>query len=341
MSTETVISENRSVGDVTDQSVLYRLHGRAEVSARILGASIDEAERLVLYEQGTPNGGSLVDPEMARDLGIRVIVPDRPGYGLSTPSRRIIRTIIGVADRHAAVMGSELVAVRGRRLWAGHMPVGVVGRSGGGLYALGALVRYPRLYDVGATLCSLAPRDILPDYTEGMTEDNKKAHDAAVPIEELIQRYEGVAAQVREDPLAILKLVMTDPRLSHTDRVDLQRCMNEMGSEHARTLAHGARGWVEDIVAAKMPVGFKLRNIEQPVVVWHGTNDPFSPPSHSKAIVDALDPKLVHDMTYAHGEGHFGGIGAVEGIFRWMQHPCRAERSPSYVDRVAIRSRSL
>jgi pimeloyl-ACP methyl ester carboxylesterase len=97
----------------------------------------------ILHQHGMP-GSRLeheAEPGFYRSLGVRVITPDRPGYGLSDfdPRRRLIdwpSDIAELADR------------------LGLSRFGITGLSGGGIYALACAAAIPhRLTEVVVTGC--------------------------------------------------------------------------------------------------------------------------------------------------------------------------------------------
>jgi pimeloyl-ACP methyl ester carboxylesterase len=114
-----------------------------------------DGRRLAYSELGDPDGipifhqhgmpGSRVEhvaePELYRSLGVRVITPDRPGYGLSDP------------DPQSPLLDwpSDIEEL------ADHLGLsrfGIIGLSGGGIYALACAAAIPhRLTNVVVTGC--------------------------------------------------------------------------------------------------------------------------------------------------------------------------------------------
>ena len=114
-----------------------------------------DGRRLAYSELGDPDGIPIIhqhgmpgsrleheaEPEFYRSLGVRVITPDRPGYGLSdfNPARRLLDWPSDVAE-----LADSLGMPR----------FGITGLSGGGIYALACAAVIPhRLTEVVVTGC--------------------------------------------------------------------------------------------------------------------------------------------------------------------------------------------
>ena len=245
---------------------------------------------------GTPGSRlSLVvgdEPEMPP--GIRLIVPDRPGYGHSShdPHRRLIdwpNDVELLADH----LGIERFAV--------------MGVSGGGPYAV-ACARFlaERLVGVGV-VSGVGPiwRDPL-GLTEHMMGFNRvmfrlARRSAWLPA--LIYSLGTAFAKrrpertlestVRELPPPDLA-VISRPEIRSTFLRDFAHYPSTAGRAAARDYALFCRDW-----------GFRLEDISVPVHIWHGDQDRNVPIAAGRALASAIPGAVLHECP---GEGHLLGF---------------------------------
>ena len=240
--------------------------------------------RIVVSHGGTPQG--LAEwPRMttlADAAGLGFVSLNRPGYGASTP--RPGRNVAMVAEDTRAVVDhlgvDEFVSL---------------GISGGGPHAFadGALLgdRCVGVVDVAG----LAPYDLEGlDFTEGMGEQNRANFENAVS-----QGVEGVTP-VADVTAALLGGVTVDVVLEMAATVfppvDAAVISGPDGRDFAEffvamsraAFTSGSAGLVDDMVAFTLPWGFELREVEVPVVVWHGELDENVPVGHGRAIAAAV-----------------------------------------------------
>ncbi len=116
----------------------------------------------VFFLHGIPGSRMFHPPnEITKRLGVRLICPERPGYGESTfqPGRRILDWPNDIAQL-ADSLGLDSFAV--------------CGHSGGGPYTLACAYALPERITAGATISGAGPVDA-PGATEGMTMLNQFA----------------------------------------------------------------------------------------------------------------------------------------------------------------------
>ena len=244
------------------RTLSYTLHGAAEGP-------------LVVFLDGPGSRGlARAASEVAADLGIRLVAPDRPGFFSSSPA-----PARGIADwpaDHRALLDA-----------LGVERAGIVGQSGGTPYALAAAAAMPerttglaliapvgplgdrenladagRELRIGATLSRRAPwlfRTVLrvagrkaaknPEKTAAAYAKNLPAGDAAVMSE---PRYFALHQQA------------TAEILSRPDAV-------------AREIGLLARPWGIDLAACRVPVAF-----------WSGDADTAHPTSHARRLAAQL-----------------------------------------------------
>jgi pimeloyl-ACP methyl ester carboxylesterase len=188
--------------------------------------------------------------------GLRLIAPDRPGYGGSDPKPE--RTVLDWADDVA-----QLADALGIRQFA------VVGVSGGGPGALACARKMPeRLTFVGAVACP-APTDA-PSVFVGMSGTNRFFMKLAwrMPwLSNLNTRFIG--AVVRRNPARYLKTMQY--KLHAVDKVVLARpeIQEMLTTDFAEALRHGSQGMVDDLGANHgRPWGFSLSEIQTNIHIW-------------------------------------------------------------------------
>jgi pimeloyl-ACP methyl ester carboxylesterase len=260
---------------------------------RILGyaESGDPAGTPVFVCHGTP--GSRLDrhpdESIARGLGARLIVADRPGYGLSTFQRG--RRLLDWPDD----LG-QLADALGIGRFA------VVGISGGGPHAAACAYRIPeRLTRVGL-VAAAAPFDI-PGAMEGMAKVNRRsiALTKVTPFPVLRLLYAVQVRSIQKRPEALIETLAS--QMPEADRAALanpafRRTLLESVTEAYR---QGGRGhaWEDHMFVG--PWGFRARDIPAEVHLWQGEADTLVPPTMGRYYAAAI-PNCV--PTFLPGEGH-------------------------------------
>lgn len=258
---------------------------------RLAYAEVGDPEGVpIIHQHGMPGSRleHVAEPEFYRALGVRVITPDRPGYGLSDPHphRRLLdwpSDVVELADS------------------LGISRFGITGLSGGGIYALACAALIPhRLTDVVVTGCP-APMQIpgALDDMRFMTHAGvwlgSKApwllEAGATLLSGLVRRYpkffvdhfnEGV-------PLA-------DRRWLSTPSVN-----NGVVKTLREALRPGVWGYVQDIRVLARPWGFALEDIQVPVQLWHGDQDRVIPLHHGRYLASVIP---VATLRVCPGEAH-------------------------------------
>lgn len=254
--------------------------------------SRDDGRTLAFCEFGDPDGapvfvfhggvgsrgfGLLFEDEAAQ-LGVRIISPDRPGYGRSSPQPG--RTLLDWPDDVSA-LGDALGLDR----------FGALGVSGGGPYAAASAYALPDRVTAAALVSAMgppaAPRSI------GLRVVIRLARHlpwlAAVPVKRQLERarsdpYGAIAARAKGK-------AEPEAAMHHSEA---GRKLNAQTAEAGR---QGHRHAVDEIAIAGRPWGFDLGGITVPVGVWHGALDRTVPVASSEYYADAVpDAQLtVHD----------------------------------------------
>jgi pimeloyl-ACP methyl ester carboxylesterase len=254
-----------------------------------------------LFMHGMPGSrkGTYLSPELLGGLGVKLISYDRPGYGRS--SRHEGRTIADSAED-----------VRNIADALGLNKFGIMGRSGGVAHALACAALLPDRVSEVAVQSGMAPlRAMGPSWYEGMAESNVSIFGAAGD-QEVIDAITERAAAAHQNPASLLAGL--EPELSPVDghfTNGASRSLFEASTTEA--LAQGPSGWIDDVLALRYEWGFDLGSIRVPVHFQQGSDDQFTPPSHtlwmqrqipgSTAVVRDLshfDPGLDLIQRFAH-----------------------------------------
>ena len=238
-----------------------------------------DGEPVLVFHGGVGSRGfGLLFEEAAADLGVRIVSPDRPGYGRSDPDPD--RRVRDWADDVAALADEiDLEAF------------GVLGVSGGGPYAAacahGLDERVARTALVSSVGPPEGPRPI------GLRVVSRLARHApwlvGVPVRRQLRR-------ARSDPDAAIEARARGKADAEAamHRSEAGRRLNAQTAEAGR---QGHRHAVREIALVGRPWGFDLGEIEGPVGVWHGALDRTVPVSTAEYLADAMPGATlsVHD----------------------------------------------
>jgi pimeloyl-ACP methyl ester carboxylesterase len=256
----------------------------------------------VLVFHGTPGSRHqvLFDPAPAVAAGVRVIAPDRPGYGLSTYHRG--RTLEGWAGDVAALadhLGLDRFAV--------------MGISGGGPHAA-ACARFLADRVSAAALLSGVGSVAEAGSEAGMMRPNqlfarvaRRAPMANALVFGLVARLgrrapDRALGMMAKSAPAADAAALEDPLVRAAFRRDLLHASATTGRAAAQDFGLFARDW-----------GFRLEDIAVPVHVWQADEDVNVPLAHAQRQAAAIPGAVLHVVP---GEGHLMCIGHLEEIIR-------------------------
>ncbi len=249
---------------------------------------------------GTPACGAGFDwtDSPARDCGLRIIAPDRPGIGRST------RVEMPAVAGYAVELGALADALEIDRFT-------VLGYSGGGPYALAAAAGLgPRVQstaivagagEIGAwaTFSDLVRSDRemtwLSLHAPVVARAALRSADFAFRLAPRVARW-SAGAELLESDRAV---------------------MRELGSPRralalfTQALAHSSAGVVDDYARLARPWGVDLGEISTPVHCWHGTADTLVPFAHTEALLERLPNAR---LTTWPNEGHLALIPHVGDV---------------------------
>jgi pimeloyl-ACP methyl ester carboxylesterase len=250
---------------------------------------LTSGRRVGYAEWGQPGGATVIhmhgmpgsrierqaDPSFYARLGVRLITPDRPGYGLSDPNPA--GTLLDWAN-DVAELADRLEIPR----------FGVTALSGGGIYALALARRFPeRLTGVGVTGCPspLAGRGTL----EGMRIMNQLGIRTVQVAPWLLEGgARALSNLLRRHPQFFIELMNRDK--SRPDRELLARpSVRTAAIDTLReAIHHGTGGYVQDVKLLASPWGFSPADIVAPVSIWHGDLDTVIPLRHAYRLAEEI-----------------------------------------------------
>lgn len=245
---------------------------------------------VVLYLHGTPGSRmQIAGPvgTVASELGLRLVAPDRPGYGDSSFVRYRVDDYPAMIARFADSLGIDRF--------------GVVGTSGGGRYAYACGRALKDRVRRVALVASTAPSDLVGVRRTWSNSDRRLYTMAARAPWVLRVAMARTARKLREHPERMLDLL---PEMSTADehavaRTDVQTLIRTMTAEAFR---QGHRGFIHDLRLEALPWGGGLDALAPPVDVWHGHDDTIVRCEQAEIMADAITGAR---RRFVAGEGHF------------------------------------
>lgn len=245
----------------------------------------------ILRLQGTPGSRLLRNPNPAiqRDLGVRYLMADRPGFGGST--RLPGRGVAELSDDLAALLDHHQL---------GRVPV--MGTSGGGPHALAVAAKHQARISAVSVIVGASP--LMPDEASHLVGVNAEGFVAAergwtdlqrllVMVRARLLGEEGLGGVLSDAPPED-RAIMQDPAWQRIARANV-----------GEALQQGAEGWTDESMALHHDWDFDLEGVRATVTWWHGDNDMNAPLSAARRAAARL-PSV--DLRVWHGEGHFASV---------------------------------
>jgi pimeloyl-ACP methyl ester carboxylesterase len=275
------------------------------------------ADRVLSYrEYGDPNGAAVVNchggllcgldvapfDAVARDLGLRIISPDRPGLGASTAAPE--RTTGTWADDVAALLDALAI---GR--------CSVFGWSMGGQYALACGARLADRVDRVVVVAGALPLDDEATFAELNAMDRRLTRLSLHHPHVASDTFRMLGEVARRSPHVWAHLTT---RGGVPDDVTALDALPDPGIAEAAAVAleHG-HGMVEEYRAWVRPWGFTLADVAVPTVIWQGDADELVPPAWGDRLAEQIaDARLErgadagHFLTYARPADVLGSLRA-------------------------------
>jgi pimeloyl-ACP methyl ester carboxylesterase len=273
--------------------------------------------RPLVYLHGFPGsrlGGAVLD-DGARVAGARVLAPERPGLGLSSPQPA--RTLLDTAHD---------VRAFGEALQLGRFSV--LGESGGGPYALACAHELPDLLDQVVVVGGLGPATS-PAATVGIAFKERIGYAIGSRLPLLSARtLVPVAACARRWPRQFLHV--TRWQLGNADREILRGPLGDLtAADFAEAFHQGCRGVADDLALLFRPWAFDPSAIRVPVNFFHGTDDRTVSLTAARELARIIPGSQLHVYE---GDGHFSLLArhSQEILEQALSgSPQRAPRSPA------------
>lgn len=231
-------------------------------------------------------------PEAA---GVRLVLVDRPGYGLSDvhPGRTLLDWPSDIAQL-AGALGLDRFAV--------------YGMSGGGPHALACGYALAERVTAVGLVSSPGPvwdrrelRFSLPPHRQPLVEVAARDPDEAARrlLEDCRRQLDEARRDARHDDVA-------DPELRARLRASL-----------LETADRGPEGYARDLILLFVsPWGFAPEDVTVPTLIWHGDRDPAVPLDVARFYARTIPRSTLHIFP---GEGHLALWSHAEQILRALR----------------------
>ena len=248
----------------------------------------DPAGRPVFLCHGSPSSRlNRPNDEITRALGVRLIVIDRPGCGMSDflPGRTLLdwpRDLAAVAD--ALDVGR----------------FAVVGFSGGGPYVAASAHGLPNRVVAASSVAGAGPVDV-SGILASLSFYRRMAGTLARHAPALFRAAMWLTNHPGRNPSRFLHKFTGD--LVPPDQAIIARpeIREKLVATYAESVRNGLRGVALDLAIAMRPWGFPLGDIQCPYFIWHGEDDHSMP----MAMAQYLAKSIPHcKTTYLPGAGH-------------------------------------
>jgi pimeloyl-ACP methyl ester carboxylesterase len=231
----------------------------------------------VLRVQGTPASrvsGWVFEP-LWREMGLRVLMIDRPGYGGSTR----------LPGRGISVVTDDFVELLDQ---LGLERVPVMGGSGGGPHVLALCALHPDRVAAASVVVGTAPlnEQDVPLLVGLNAEAYRRVR--AGSWGGVLELCNLQRKALLEDPLAGFRAIMDTAPASDHEVMSDPRWQKGFADGIREALRPGAEGWADELSAILGDWDFAVEDISLPVVWWHGRHDANAP----LPAVERLIPRM-------------------------------------------------
>ena len=244
----------------------------------------------LLLFHGTPGSrvfGRFEGAEWIDAAGLRIVTPERPGYGLSSPAPgRTIEDWAADVESLADRLGIDRFHV--------------AGGSGGGPYALACALHLPSRVRSATLFSSGGPPEVMR-LSKDMQGGNRIAFFAARHAPFLLRWLTSMTAKaIRKQPQQYMRKLRA--QLPESDRKlmadgSLERTMRQLMEAYRQ----GGDGAYRDMLLVSRPWGLDLRQLTVPVLLWHGEADNLVPIVAARAFAELIPGCEPH---FIPGAGH-------------------------------------
>jgi pimeloyl-ACP methyl ester carboxylesterase len=239
----------------------------------------------VLFCHGAPGSRLSIFADMdqaAAQRGIRLISPDRPGYGLSTfkPSDSLLDW---TNDARELLVKLEIQRCK------------VIGFSMGSMFAFACAHALPQHIERVAIVGAAAPMEV-DGVLDGLSATSCELFALArADVTAFSKAIESMASD-GSTVFAAMNATMSEP-----DKLILAENPKAFTTDFNAAVATGAQGVTNDLVLAANPWGFSPAEIKCHVDLWVGSEDTNTPPAMTHHIAIILPHNRVFELQ---DEGH-------------------------------------
>lgn len=222
--------------------------------------------------------------EAAKQVGIRLIATDRPGFGRSDylPGRRLLDW-----PEDLVQLASQLDLDRFR----------ILGLSGGGPYTLACAHQLPQRVIKATVVAGLSPMND-PRTRQGMRRMNQFLLSIGPYAPWVLDLMMKLTRKMCADPEKLLKTIGDLPEVD-------QEVIRENASRFCEAIQEsyrkGTKAATQEGKIYGSPWCFELSDIHIPVSIWQGTLDVNVPQSNSELIAELIPDA---NMNRIEGQGH-------------------------------------
>ena len=233
----------------------------------------------VLHFHGTPSsrfeGSRPAIDEIATRHHVHLILPERPGYGLSDfqPKRSFLDWPDDVVE-FADTLHIDQFAV--------------MGLSGGGPYVAACAYKIPQRLTAAGIVSGIGPLDA-PGAFDGMGKSDRQVYNLARKAPWMLRPlFWYMAGEMRRNPDKSIEQLVAD--CHETDKAAIaQPDLKEVLIKTTNGgFQQGGRATAWEYVLFTRPWGFRLDDIQMPVYLWHGEMDTMCPVSMGRFMAKSI-----------------------------------------------------
>lgn len=259
----------------------------------------------VLCFHGTPGCRWMfqLGSPLAAEHGIRLIAPDRPGYGVSSP----------VAARQLSDWPGDIAWLADR---LGISDFAVIGVSGGGPYAAACAACLADRISAAALVSPAGPVG-LSEIAEHLSREHKRIFSSLARSPRLIDAtFTAMRFAVTYSPSLALRGLMA--RAASVDREILSDRVigDNLITSLAEGLVDGISGAAQDLWLFAAPWDFAPGEIAIPCKVWQGDLDRNVPPAAAYHLAETIPGCELEVLS---GTGHYWIYRHFDQVLDWVR----------------------
>jgi pimeloyl-ACP methyl ester carboxylesterase len=243
----------------------------------------------ILFFPGAPSSRLLHPPEEpSKQLGVRVIVVERPGFGLSDfqPNRRILDW---PEDIRAFSDGLNLDRFA------------IAGISAGGPYAAACAYKIPQRLTGVAIISSVGPVDV-PGGIEEMPRIRRIGAFVAKRFPLILRPILWLTSNPKRNPERFFQRMLSGNSAIDQEILSRPSIKGMLMKSYLEATRNGLKGFAHEAILLSNSWGFPLNEISLSVHLWHGEQDANVSLSAARYMADTIPD--CH-ATFLADEGHW------------------------------------